>query len=65
MINIGPRSHNQRLLQSAASAHYDEYQSHVGGVRISCYPVVVREYKGWRENSKEEAALHTLHRLWD
>jgi hypothetical protein len=60
-----PISQPERLLQSAASAYDDEYQSHVGGVRISCYPEVGWEYKEWgnrgRENSKEEAALHTLH----
>jgi hypothetical protein len=34
------------LLPPAASAYNDQYQSHVGGVRISCYPEIVKDYIG-------------------
>jgi hypothetical protein len=56
-VNLEPQRHNnqavydqcwapilqpERLLPPAASAYNDQYQSHVGGVRISCHPEVVR-----------------------
>jgi hypothetical protein len=39
-----PISQPERLLPPAASAYNDQYQSHVGGVRISCYHELVLEY---------------------
>jgi hypothetical protein len=41
-----PISQPERLLPPAASAYNDQYQSHVGGVRISCYPEIVKDYIG-------------------
>jgi hypothetical protein len=39
-----PISQPERLLPPTASAYNDQYQSHVGGVRISCYPEIVKDY---------------------
>jgi hypothetical protein len=51
-----PISQPERLLPPTASAYDDQYQSHVGGVRISCYPEIVNDYIGrgrrGRDNSQ-------------